>query len=262
VTDLVEQLLGDYIKWRQRIDPQLRVLHLQDFLTGEDEAGFARAAGQKGKLLETYRKHPGEDHRAFVRRAAASARKQGAFRCVIGGLDYDAVLNDSPAPNLAILDPHPRPQSLRLVRLPVSSKTGQPAALHTGQRALLQNILGSRYSVNSCGRRLGKSVLAEVIATDDFALGRNVGLFFPSFRYSTTVIAELRTILIPITGEVNEQKAQIIGLDGVGTIDWWTLHVDDERAGRGREYNRVIFDEAAHNNHRWSPASIQRYAQR
>lgn len=233
----VEALLADYITWRHRIDPPLRVLHLQDFLTGAEDAPFARAAGVKGEVLDTYRREPDEGHAPFVKRAAASARGAGARRLVVGGLDCAAVLGDSVAP-LPATATETRRLRLRLVRI--------PNPLHAGQLALLRVILASRYAVGSCGRRLGKSVLAEVLAADDFALGRATGLFFPTFKYAAPVVAELRAILTPIIGEISEQKNTIIGLDGLGTIDWWTLQ-EDERAGRGREYDRIILDEAAFN---------------
>ena len=93
-----------------------------------------------------------------------------------------------------------------------------------------------------CGRRWGKSVLAETIACDAAAKGHPVGYFTPEYKYQSEIFNDIASILQPI-------KASSSKIDGVirtktnGRVDFWTL--ENENAGRSRKYKVAIIDEAA-----------------
>ncbi len=93
-----------------------------------------------------------------------------------------------------------------------------------------------------CGRRWGKTLFAETLACDFAARGKWVGFFAPAYKITAETFNDIADILAPI-------KAASSRVDGVfrtttgGRVDYWTL--EDDRAGRSRQYDLVIVDEAA-----------------
>ena len=91
------------------------------------------------------------------------------------------------------------------------------------------------------GRRFGKTTMLENIAADWAIRGLKVGWFAPSYKLLTPSYKNIYKILSPI-------KKAASKIDGIietitkGQTEFWTL--TDEDAGRSRNYDLVIVDEA------------------
>jgi hypothetical protein len=119
----------------------------------------------------------------------------------------------------------------RRVKLPV---------LHSGQHALF--LQQQRLNAVRCGRRWGKTRFLEWLAARGAGNGQSVGIFAPEHKQLAEPWDHLRDMLDPIIKSANRNDGTIKLLSG-GKIDFWTLN-DNELAGRGREYNLVLIDEA------------------
>lgn len=113
---------------------------------------------------------------------------------------------------------------------------------HAAQAKLRWTMRHARFVVARCGRRWGKNVVGESVAADDAAHGRLVGWFAPENRRAAESFNVILETLEPIKRNASRQEHVIRTITG-GRIDFWSL--EDENAGRGRKYHRVIFDEAA-----------------
>ena len=119
----------------------------------------------------------------------------------------------------------------RRVKLPV---------LHSGQHALF--LQQQRLNAVRCGRRWGKTRFLEWLAARGAGNGQSVGIFAPEHKQLAEPWDHLRDMLDPIIKSANRNDGTIKLMSG-GKIDFWTLN-DNELAGRGREYNLVLIDEA------------------
>ncbi len=119
----------------------------------------------------------------------------------------------------------------RRVKLPV---------LHSGQEALF--LQQKRLNATRCGRRWGKTRFLEWLAAKAACNGLSVGIFAPEFKQLAEPWDHLRDILDPVIKSANKNEATM-KLWGGGKVDFWTLN-DNELAGRGREYDLVLIDEA------------------
>lgn len=122
---------------------------------------------------------------------------------------------------------------------------------HDGQLEIYQDA--DRYNAVRCGRRWGKTKLMVIMAAQA-AIGRNgqyvnrpaglkVGLFTPEHKQLAEPYDELLGILNPLKLKANKNEGTIHLTTG-GLIDFWALN-DNQLAGRGREYDLVMIDEAA-----------------
>lgn len=118
--------------------------------------------------------------------------------------------------------------------------------LHPGQAQIATHP--SRYKLVCCGRRWGKSYLAvhlsikEVLTRQTDGRYGQVGIFCPSYKYSSELYREMLRILG--SHATGNQTARTIRIKATGaTIEFWTL--GDPRAGRSRSYSLVCIDEAA-----------------
>lgn len=112
--------------------------------------------------------------------------------------------------------------------------------LHAGQDRILREA--RRFNVASCGRRWGKSVLAEVLMTETAGeRGQRVGYFAPTYKLLAETWRDMDADLGPVLVErsLTERRMKTV-TDGV--VEMWTL--EDMDAGRSRRYHRVIIDEA------------------
>jgi predicted phage terminase large subunit-like protein len=119
-----------------------------------------------------------------------------------------------------------------------------PINLHSGQRRIVDSK--ARFRTISAGRRFGKTLLAvEWLALMDGGAidGKPVAFFAPSYKLLLDVWSEMTQTLKPITRKSNKMEMRIELVTG-GKIDFWTL--EDQDAGRGRKYVRIVLDEAAH----------------
>lgn len=109
---------------------------------------------------------------------------------------------------------------------------------HPNQEHIIQTA--RRFNVLKCGRRFGKTSLAEELVIDPALDG------YPSAYYAPTYkdLSEFWWYVVNICRDVivtkNEQLKQIRLITG-GVIDMWSL--DDPDSGRGRKYKRVVIDE-------------------
>lgn len=150
-------------------------------------------------------------------------------------------------------DPLNLPPSLRLKHLwPIEDKLEDARRrqlkggglvrpkLHAEQQRIKSEA--SRFNVAACGRRFGKSLLAQDIACDYLIAGWPVGWFNPSYKSLADSWRGIQSTLGPLTVDKSIQEHRI-ELSTKGVLDCWSL--DNVDAGRGRKYKCVIIDEAA-----------------
>jgi hypothetical protein len=99
-----------------------------------------------------------------------------------------------------------------------------------------------RFVAARCGRRFGKNVAGETIASDDAIKGRSVGWFAPEHKRLAESYNVIVENLAPVKRASSKTDGVIRTITG-GRIDFWSL--EDENAGRSRKYHRIIVDEAA-----------------
>jgi predicted phage terminase large subunit-like protein len=120
-----------------------------------------------------------------------------------------------------------------------------PLQLHPGQQAI--EASAARFKVINCGRRFGKTLSSLewlLFAPGGSAIeGYPVGFFAPTYQLMLEVWKDAERTLRPVTRKSNKTENRIELVTG-GVIDFWTLQ--DDGAGRGRKYSRVVIDEAAH----------------
>lgn len=117
--------------------------------------------------------------------------------------------------------------------------------LHPGQKKVL--VDAKRFNCLCCGRRWGKTTLAEELLLDPDGdkgclTGNPVAYFAPTYKMLMEVWRTIVNTCQSITIKKSEQERRI-ELYGGGVIDFWSL--DDPDSARGRKYKRVIVDEAA-----------------
>lgn len=101
-----------------------------------------------------------------------------------------------------------------------------------------------RFNVASLGRRSGKTVLGiRLIAKKALAQRLPCAWIAPSYKLLDEAWRESKKRFSGVIVSKQEQTKRI-DLMGGGSLDFWTL--EDERAGSGRKYARIIIDEAAH----------------
>jgi hypothetical protein len=88
---------------------------------------------------------------------------------------------------------------------------------------------------------MGKTSLGKDLCSPALE-GYPVGWFTPIYKDVLEVWREVLEIYAPVTSRVSTQEKRIELITG-GVIEFWSLENQD--AGRGRKYKRVIIDEAA-----------------
>jgi hypothetical protein len=109
---------------------------------------------------------------------------------------------------------------------------------HPKQEEIIQTA--RRFNVLKCGRRFGKTALAEELVIDPALDGFPVAYYAPTYKDLSDFWHELLGIVNEVIESKNEQLKQIRLLTG-GVIDMWSL--DEPDSGRGRKYKRVVIDE-------------------
>jgi hypothetical protein len=100
----------------------------------------------------------------------------------------------------------------------------------------------ARFNVVDCGRRFGKTVLAQDLLADTVLEGKPAAYFAPTYKMLTDVWRTTCNTLRPIATRVAASEHRIDIITG-GSLDMWSL--DSPDAPRGRMYQRVVIDEAA-----------------
>ena len=113
------------------------------------------------------------------------------------------------------------------------------SVLHASQREVYSRL--ARFSVLEIGRRWGKTTFGEQVLIDDILRGRLVAWFAPTYKYLAQPMRDFEKSLKPIVARVDRVERRFEFKTGAA-LDFWTT--EDEDAGRGREYDRVIIDEA------------------
>ncbi len=113
---------------------------------------------------------------------------------------------------------------------------------HPGQVRAFEVFRRNKYVAGCCGRRWGKTDLAESVAVTYVAKGRQVGWFAPSHK----IMNEAYNDIVFRLGEAVSRSSKVEGVVRTitnGRVDFWSL--ENEKAGRSRKYHLVIIDEAA-----------------
>ena len=97
-----------------------------------------------------------------------------------------------------------------------------------------------RFNVLKCGRRFGKTSLAEELVIDPALDGFPTAYYAPTYKDLSEFWWITNNACKDIIESKNEQLKQIRLITG-GIIDMWSL--DDPDSGRGRKYKRVVIDE-------------------
>ena len=114
--------------------------------------------------------------------------------------------------------------------------------LHAGQLAAYTALLPHRFKALRCGRRFGKTDFAKTWIAQGLVQGEECGWFAPQHMTWSEVYSDLAETLGPIV-EASSKAAAVMRLSNGGRIDFWSL--ENQIAGRGRRYQRIVIDEAA-----------------
>ncbi len=110
--------------------------------------------------------------------------------------------------------------------------------LHSKQQYILDTA--KRFNVLKCGRRFGKTALAEELVIDPALDGYPTAFYAPTYKDLSDFWYNIKQILHEVIETKNEQTKQLRLITG-GLIDFWSL--DEPDSGRGRKYKRVVIDE-------------------
>lgn len=126
--------------------------------------------------------------------------------------------------------------------------------LHEGQLKVWADSWDARLNAVRCGRRWGKTFMLVSAAVSyatakfkrpgtDVELGGRVGIFTAEYRQYQEIYDKLVEVLQPLIKSSSRSEKRILLKNG-GKIDFWVTN-DNKLAGRGREYEVVLIDEAA-----------------
>jgi len=111
--------------------------------------------------------------------------------------------------------------------------------LHAAQRSIYDGLTAR--TVLRCGRRFGKTELLETTFSKRAILGRKIGWFTPSYKLMRPTYTRLQRMLAPLIAHASKVES-LIELHTGGSFEFWTL--DNEDAGRSRDYDDAVIDEA------------------
>lgn len=126
--------------------------------------------------------------------------------------------------------------------------------LHEGQLKVWADSWDYQLNAIRCGRRWGKTFMLVSAAVSyctaqfkrpglDVELGGRVGIFTAEYRQYQEIFDKLVEYLEPLIKSSSRSEKRILLKNG-GKIDFWVTN-DNKLAGRGREYDLVLIDEAA-----------------
>jgi terminase large subunit-like protein len=114
--------------------------------------------------------------------------------------------------------------------------------LHPGQARAYRVLAGHLFMALRCGRRFGKTALAESWAAQGLLQGEEIGWFAPEHKHMAEVFANLKAVFAPIL-VASAKTPMTLRLSTGGRIDFWSLQ--NPISARGRRYHRIVIDEAA-----------------
>lgn len=126
--------------------------------------------------------------------------------------------------------------------------------LHPGQVKVWMDGFEYQYNAVRCGRRWGKTFMLRSAAVTyatayfkkpgaDVMIGGRVGIFTAEYRQYQEIYDALEEDLQPLKKSFSRGEKRLLLSNG-GKIDFWVTN-DNKLAGRGREYDLVLIDEAA-----------------
>lgn len=116
------------------------------------------------------------------------------------------------------------------------------SVFHESQREVYRSL--ARFSVLEIGRRWGKTTFGHVLAQYEAIKGRKVGWYAPSYKFLADPVSNFERCLERLIRRFDKRNNRLILRTG-GVIDFWSLEgANGENAGRGRDYDLVVFDEA------------------
>ncbi|HGU6442214.1 TPA: terminase family protein [Citrobacter amalonaticus] len=126
--------------------------------------------------------------------------------------------------------------------------------LHDGQLMVWSDSWDHQLNAVRCGRRWGKTFMLSSAAVTyattkfkrpgmDIELGGRVGIFTAEYRQYQEIYDKLEEVLLPLKKSFSRQEKRLMLKNG-GKVDFWVTN-DNKLAGRGREYEIILIDEAA-----------------
>lgn len=113
------------------------------------------------------------------------------------------------------------------------------SVLHPSQVAVDAQL--ARFSVLEIGRRWGKTTYGRIKAMRRAIKRGKVGWFAPTYKYLADPMRDMVDALAPVTKTLDRVEKRLQLVTG-GVIDFWSL--EDIDAGRGRDYDLIVVDEA------------------
>ena len=113
------------------------------------------------------------------------------------------------------------------------------SVLHPSQVAVDAQL--ARFSVLEIGRRWGKTTYGRIKAMRRAIKRGKVGWFAPTYKYLADPMRDIERAIAPVISRMDRVEKRLELVTG-GVIDFWTL--EDVDAGRGRDYDLIVVDEA------------------
>lgn len=114
--------------------------------------------------------------------------------------------------------------------------------LHSGQVAAHWALRPHRFKALRCGRRFGKTEFAKTWIAQGLVQGDECAWFAPQHMTWSEVYSDLMQMLRPIV-DASSKTPPVMRLSNRARLDFWSL--ENQIAGRGRRYRRIVIDEAA-----------------
>lgn len=111
--------------------------------------------------------------------------------------------------------------------------------LHPSQDEVFGRL--ARFSVLEIGRRWGKTTFGQLLGIECATRRRKCGWFAPTYKYLAEPVRYFERALGPALKR-HDRIEKRMEVHGGGVIDFWSL--EDVDAGRGRDYDLIVVDEA------------------
>jgi hypothetical protein len=114
--------------------------------------------------------------------------------------------------------------------------------LHEGQVEAYWALQPHRFKALRSGRRFGKTDFGKTWIAQGLTQAYECAWFAPQHMTWAEVYPEMVNIVRPIL-DTSSKTSGVMRMTNGGRLDFWTL--ENEIAGRGRRYHRIVIDEAA-----------------
>jgi len=117
-----------------------------------------------------------------------------------------------------------------------------PTPLHAGQVDAYWALKPHRFKALRSGWRFGKTDFGKTWIAQGLTQGNECAWFAPQHMTWAEVYPEMADIIRPIL-DTSSKTSGVMRMTNGGRVDFWTL--ENQIAGRGRRYHRIVIDEAA-----------------